>query len=51
LISFVDHDMFICYISRGVGNCVINSTQGTEDEKSMNLSVGDDDNCEAAAEE
>jgi hypothetical protein len=43
--------MFICYISRGVGHCVINSTQGTEGKKSMDLSVDDDSGCEVTAEE
>jgi hypothetical protein len=43
--------MFIRYIGGGVGHCVINSTQGTEGEKSMDLGAGDVDGCEAAAEE
>ena len=43
--------MFIRYIGGGIGHRVINSTQGTEGEKSMDLGVGDDNGCEITAEE
>jgi len=41
--------MFMCYIGGGIGHCVINPTQGTEE--SMDLGVDDDDGYEATAKE